>query len=360
MKTIYVLYTGGTIGSIGSPLAPMTTAAFSALVNQMPGLAGGQLAGQDIRYVVDGTPQPLDSSNMKPQDWVAVAQQLAEVYASYDGFVVLHGTDTMAYTASALSFLMQGLDKTIVLTGSQLPLSYPVNDALANLAGAITLAASTGIPEVTLYFDFELMRGNRAVKVNANEARGFASPNFPLLATLGTQLDVRSDLVLPPPPPAQALSDPARLQALRQQLGQYAAALAQFSVVTISFYPGINASLVQAVLQGTRPAVTGAVLLAFGAGNGPSDPAFLGALAAANAAGVVLMDNTQVLAGAVSIDDYATGAGLAQAGALSAYDMTPEASLAKLVWLRAQGLDTPTVKARMAMDLRGEMTLPPG
>ncbi|WAC75099.1 asparaginase domain-containing protein [Roseateles sp. SL47] len=357
MKSIYVLYTGGTIGSAGDPLAPMSTAQFRALVNQMPGLSDGLVQGEQIRYVIDGTPQPLDSSNMTPSDWVAIAQQLAGVYADYDGFVVLHGTDTMGYTASALSFLFQGLDKTVVITGSQLPLSYTVNDALANLSGALVMAAKTGIPEVTLYFDFLLFRGNRAVKVNANAVHAFDSPNFPALAALGTQLTVQTALALPPPPAAQALSSPGRLQALKEQLQRFSAAVTEFSVPIMSLYPGINASTVEAIVNGTRPPVSGLVLLAFGAGNGPSNPAFLGALSRANAGGVVLMDNTQVLAGTVSIDAYATGEGLAKAGAISAYDMTPEASLAKLIYLRAQGLAPAEIKVQMVSDLRGEITL---
>lgn len=358
MTRVYVLYTGGTIGSAGDPLAPMSTADFTALVAQMPGLADGQVAGEDITYTIVGTPQPLDSSNMTPSDWIAIAQMVASVYASYDGFVILHGTDTMAFTASALSFLFAGLSKPIVVTGSQLPLSYTLNDALANLTGAIILAGTSQIPEVTLYFDFQLFRGNRAVKVNANQVAAFASPNFPALASVGTEVTVQSSLVLPPPPASTSLDVPANLAALQFQLGVLAAAVAERSVIALILYPGISASTVTAVLDGTAPPIAGVVLEAFGEGNGPSNADFLQALTNASEAGVVLVDNTQVLMGSVNIDAYATGSGLAQAGAISAYDMTPEASLTKLVYLSAQGMAPADIKTAMQQSLRGEITPP--
>ena len=359
MTSVYVLYTGGTIGSAGSPLAPMSTADFTKLVEQMPGLASGQVAGYDIAYTIAGTSQPLDSSNMTPSDWIEIASLIAAVYASYDGFVILHGTDTMAFTSSALSFLFAGLTKPIVVTGSQLPLSFTLNDALANLTGAIILAGTTQIPEALLYFDFQLFRGNRAAKVNANQVAAFASPNFPALAVVGTEITVQSALVLPPPPPSVSLDVPENLAALVAQLDVLAEAVTRFSVIALILFPGISASMVSGILGGTAPPVSGVVLEAFGEGNGPSNADFLAVLSSANQAGVVLMDNTQVLMGAVNIDAYATGSGLAQAGALSAFDMTPEASLTKLIYLLATGLAPSDVKTTMQQNLRGELTPPP-
>jgi len=332
---------------------------FAKLVASMPGLVNGQVAGYGgLTYTVAWTPQPLDSSNMSPSDWIAIAQQLAASYAKFDGFVVLHGTDTMSFTASALSFLFAGLSKPIVLTGSQLPLANTLNDALPHLVGAIVLAGTIQVPEVCLYFDSLLLRGNRPVKVNANQFAGFNSPNFPPLATVGTEITVNSTLLLPPPDWGSSLSNPANLGALQQQLAQLATAVTGFSVVALILYPGIQSSTVEAMFQGTTPPVWGVVLEAFGEGNGPSSPDFLQVLTNANAAGVVLMDNTQVLTGSVNISAYATGSGLAAAGALSAYDMTPEASLTKLVWLFATGTDASAVKQAMQADLRGEITPP--
>jgi L-asparaginase len=360
MPNVYILYTGGTIGCVssnGQPLAPMPGPQFAALVGSMPGLALHQVSGYPgLTYTVGWTPQPLDSSNMTPADWVAIAQQLAQNYASYDGFVVLHGTDTMAYTASALSFLLAGLSKPVVLTGSQLPLSFSLNDALPNLVGAIVLAGTPQISEVCIYFDSLLLRGNRSAKVNANQFAAFGSPNYPPLATLGTELTLNTSLLLPPPSYSISLSNPANLQALQQQLSQWAQRIATFSVTVLMLYPGIQASTVQAMLQGTVPPVQGVVLEAFGEGNAPSSPPFLAVLSQANQGGVVLIDNTQVLTGEVNNTAYQTGSSLAQAGAISAYDMTPEASLTKLVYLFGTGMSATEVAAQMQVDLRGEIT----
>jgi L-asparaginase len=359
MAKVYVLYTGGTIGCSGDPLAPMPGPQFAKLVAAQAGLAGGQVAGYEgLRYTVDWTPQVLDSSSMTPADWVAIAQQLMSHYADHDGFVVLHGTDTMAFSSSALSFLLAGLSKPVVLTGSQLPLSFTLNDALPNLVGAIVLAGTTKVPEVCLYFNSLLLRGNRAVKVNANQFGAFSSPNLPPLGTVGTEITLNSSLIQPPPDPSVSLSDPKNAAALREQLTRWAAAVAGFSVTSLVLYPGIQASTVSGLLYDTKPPVKGLILQAFGEGNGPSNPDFLGELAKANKSGVVLMDNTQVLAGSVNIEAYETGSGLAKAGALSAYDMTPEASLAKLIYLFGLGDGSDSVKKQMQRSLRGELTPP--
>lgn len=363
-KSVYVLYTGGTIGCEGTPLAPMSGTQFAALVNQQAGLANNQVSGYTNptisftiqEFQVGGVTQTLDSSNMNPADWVNIASQLAANYDAYDGFVVLHGTDTMAFTASALSFLLPGLSKPVILTGSQLPLSFTLNDALPNLVGAIVLAATQEIPEVCLYFDSLLLRGNRSVKVNANQFAAFESPNFPPLATVGTVLTVNDDLLLPMPGPDTSLSVAANLAVLQGQLAVLATSVTTFSVVAQILYPGIQSTTVQAVLQNTVPPVKGMVILAFGEGNGPSgNQDFMNVLEAANAAGVVLMDNTQVLSGSVESEAYATGLGAA--GAISAGDMTPEASLAKLVYLFGVGNGSAEVKTLMQEDLAGEITL---
>lgn len=359
MASVYILYTGGTIGCIGSPLAPMSGPDFQNLVASMPGLGGGAVAGYPgLTYAIDWFAQPLDSSNMTPSDWITIAQRLMSVYSQFDGFVVLHGTDTMAFSAAALSFLLPGLSKPVIFTGSQVPLAMTLNDALPNLVGAIVLAGTTGIPESLLYFDSLLLRGNRSGKVNANQFAAFASPNFPPLATVGTEITINGSLVLPPPDPGVSLSNPANLATLVEQLGIQAATVTQFAVTVMTLYPGIGASVANSLLNGTSPPVRGVVLEAFGEGNGPSSADFLGVLSNANAAGVVLMDNTQVLSGSVNIDAYATGSGLSQAGAVSAFDMTPEASLTKLVYLISLGTAPAAIRTAMQVSLAGEVTPP--
>ena len=359
MSRVYVLYTGGTIGCEGSPLAPAPGPAFGKLVGSMPGLKQGSVAGYDsLHYDLDWFEQTLDSSNITPSDWITIAQRIVERYAEYDGFVVLHGTDTMSFTASALSFLLPGLSKPVILTGSQLPLGFTLSDALPNLVGAIVLAGTSRVPECCLYFNSLLMRGNRSVKVNANLFAAFASPNYPALGTVGTEITLFDRLCLPPPPPEVSMSEAANLARVRFQLERMHAAVLEFSIVSVVLYPGIQGSTVEAILNGTRPRVRGMILQAFGEGNGPSQPTFLDVLRRANDRGVVIMDNTQVLGGTVNVDAYHTGSSLAQAGACSAFDMTPEAALAKMVALFGCGEEFRGVKSRMQQSLAGEITPP--
>lgn len=362
MAKVYVLYTGGTIGckpNDQGALAPMPGPEFEQLVLSMPGLANHQVADYPgLTWTMEWFDTTLDSSNMTPSDWITIARKLTSVYQEYDGFVVLHGTDTMAYTASALSFLLPGLSKPVVVSGSQVPLIFSLTDALTNLVGAIVVAGTVAIPEATVYFDTKLLRGNRSEKINANQFAGFGSPNFPPLAEVGSFITQNTALWLPMPGPDTSLSEPANLAACQAALDAQAQAVTGFSAVMLWLYPGIQASTVTAVLNATQPAVKGAVLLAFGEGNGPSDPAFLQALSDANANDVVLMDNTQVQAGSVLPGAYATGLGAV--GAIGAYDMTPEASLAKLVCLFAAGKSSAEVKALMPVPLVGELTVTAG
>ncbi|PWC31005.1 asparaginase [Azospirillum sp. TSO35-2] len=359
MARVYVLYTGGTIGCVTNAqgaLAPVPGAAFEQRVLATPGLSGHGVAGYPgLSWTMGWFDRTLDSSNMTPSDWIAIARRLLSVYDQYDGFVVLHGTDTMAYSASALSFLLPGLSKPVVFGGSQVPLSFTLSDAPANLVGAIVVAGTLPVPEVCVYFDTKLLRGNRASKVDANRFAGFDSPNFPPLASVGSVVSRNEPYWLPMPGRDVSLAEPGNRARRQAALEAQVAAVSGFSVLMLWLYPGIRASSVSALLSGTSPAVAGVVLLAFGEGNGPTDPDFLDALSAAAKAGVVLMDNTQVQRGAVLPGAYATGLGAV--GAVGAYDMTPEASYAKLVCLFASGLDPAAVKAAMPVPQAGELTV---
>ncbi|SMH56359.1 asparaginase domain-containing protein [Azospirillum agricola] len=359
MAKVHVLYTGGTIGCVPDAqgaLAPVPGPEFERLVLSMPGLSGHRVADHPgLTWTMGWLDRTLDSSAMTPADWIVIARRILDVYDEYDGFVVLHGTDSMAYTASALSFLLPGLSKPVILGGSQVPLTVALSDALPNLVGALALAGTLPVPEVCVFFDTLLLRGNRARKIDANRFAGFGSPNFPPLATVGSFVARNGALWLPMPGDDAALSVPANRAGRREELDAQAAALDGFSVPMLWLHPGIRASTVSAMLSGTVPAAKGLVLLAFGEGNGPTDPAFLAALAGADRSGVVVMDNTQVQAGAVLPGAYATGLGAV--GAVGAYDMTPEASYAKLVCLLAAGLDPVAVKGLMATPLAGELTV---
>ncbi len=360
MTQVYVLYTGGTIGSSGSPLAPMPGHDFTKLVLSMPGLADFQVAGYEgLHYVIDHLDVPLDSSNMTPSDWIIIAQRILTNYDGYDGFVILHGTDTMSWTAAALSFFLEGLTKPVILTGSQLPLARSLNDALLNLVGAIVLAGTTSIPEVCLFCNSELMRGNRTVKADTNAFSAFVSPNFSPLAMIGSHPMVNTSLILPSPPLTTSLANPDHVTRLQSTLQAIATTILDFSAVSVTLFPGIQCTTMLAtVLQGTQPPIRGIVLGTFGAGNAPLSAAFLDMISAANARGITIVDSTQVIKGTVNITAYQTGSGLLKAGAISGYDLTPEAVLTKLIYLIACGLDQHEVKAQMQIELRGEMTIP--
>src|SRR5438093_1775389 len=280
----------------------------------------------------------LDSSNMTPAEWAKIARDIAEHYDDYHGFLVLHGTDTMAYTASALPFMLTGLSKPVIITGSQIPLCEVRNDARENLITSLLIAANHPIPEVCLYFGGRLLRGCRAVKVSADGFAAFASPNMPPLGTVGTEIEINWPLV------RRTRSRKLRLEEFRSRA----------VVSALRLFPGISPELVRNVL---RPPLQGLVLEAYGVGNGPDqDEAFLAALAQATARGVVIVDCTQCLEGRVNLAEYAAGSALARAGVISGYAMTAEAALTKLYYLFSRGLPPARVKREMQKDLRGELT----
>lgn len=334
-KRVYVIYTGGTIGMMRTPegYAP----APGSLQEQMKGMP--ELRDPSMPDVMIHEYEPLlDSSNMTPAEWMKIARDIAGNYDDYDGFVVLHGTDTMAYTASALPFILEGLGKPVVVTGSQIPLVELRSDGRDNLVSSLLVASSFDIPEVCLYFGRQLLRGNRAVKVSTHGLTPFVSPNFPPLGTFGVDIEIRWDLVRP--------RDDQPLQV-------HEVHSAVLSVVRL--IPGISASYIRNVLA---PPVQAVVLQAYGVGNGPDrDTEFLAALGEATARGVVIVDCSQCLTGHVDLDEYTAGSALAKAGVISGYDLTVEAAVAKLTWLFSRGYDPARVKQEMQRDLRGEMTV---
>ncbi|HEU4521272.1 MAG TPA: asparaginase [Thermoanaerobaculia bacterium] len=335
-KRVYIAHTGGTIGMV--PARDGYRPARGYLQKQMDAIP--ELAHSSMpAYTVHDYDPLLDSSNMTPVEWVKIANDVADHYRHYDGFVVLHGTDTMAYTASALPFMLQGLGKPVILTGSQIPLCEIRNDARENLITSLMLAASYDIPEVCLYFGGKLLRGCRSTKVSADGFAAFDSPNFPPLGTVGIDIEINWDLV--------------RRDKTRRKLQVHE--LAAPVVAALRLFPGISSDLVRNML---RPPLKGLVLEAYGVGNGPDkDREFIAALAEATARGVVIVDCTQCLEGTVDIHEYATGSALARAGVISGYDMTAEAALAKLFYLFSQGHSPTRVKKEMSRDLRGEVTL---
>ena len=334
-KRVYIAYTGGTIGMNRARGGYCPEPGYlQRQMAQMPELDHPSMPS----YTIHEYAPLLDSSNMTPAEWVKIAHDIDAHYARYDGFVVLHGTDTMAYTASALPFMLHGLGKPVILTGSQIPLCEVRNDARENLITSLLIAAKYDIPEVCLYFGGRLLRGCRAVKVSASGFAAFASPNVPPLGTVGIDIEIAWDLV----------RKPKRRQPLR--VDDFGSAV----VSALRLFPGISPELVRNVL---RPPLHGLVLEAYGVGNGPeNDRAFIAALAEATARGVVIVDCTQCLEGSVDLGEYATGSALARAGVISGYDMTAEAALAKMYYLFSRGYAPAKVRREMQRDLRGEMT----
>lgn len=336
-KRVHIIYTGGTIGMRPTPEGYAPAPGYLAdQIMAMPELGSDLMPEVDIQEY-----DPLlDSANMTPDDWYKIARDIGEHYQDYDGFIILHGTDTMAYTASALPFMLQGLSKPIVLTGSQIPLCEVRNDARANIITALTVAANFPIPEVCLCFGNQLLRGCRSVKISADGLDAFASPNLPSLGDIGVDIRIHWELVLPAPPAESAL---------------HFHELKQVNVGALPLWPGIPAPVVRNFLQ---PPLQGLILKAYGVGNGPTNNAdFLSALEEATARGVVIVDCTQCLRGSVHLGDYATGSALARAGVISGYGMTAEAALAKLSYLFSQNLPVDEIKRLMQTNLRGELTV---
>jgi L-asparaginase len=336
---ILVLYSGGTIGMAPGPDGALAQVDLRELGEHMP-----FVHRLPIGLTVASFDTPIDSSEMTPADWVAIADAVVEHAPGHVGVVVLHGTDTMAYTASALSFLLTGIEVPIVLTGAQRPVTELRSDGRENLVASLAIAGGHHlqedplalVPEVTIFFDEVLLRGNRAVKVHADSYRGFESPNLPPLATAGTVIAFNDGLVRPP-----------GTGPLRRTGGVCPA------VGALRLHPGIDEPALRAVLD--RPDLRGLVLETYGAGNGPTDRWFLDPLREAVERGVVVVVTTQCRAGRIHDGRYATGAALLSTGAVSGADMTFEAALTKLMVL-ADRLDPVTLRSQVQLDLAGELT----
>ncbi len=335
-KSVLLLHAGGTLGMLPGPdgrWAP-SPGALARAVAEMPELHDAEMPQVTV---VELDPL-LDSAEMRPSDWRRIAETIRDRLGGHAGCVVVHGTDTLAYTASALSFLLEELDRPVIVTGSQIPLVRARTDARENLVAALQLATDPRLAEVATYLHGDLLRGNRATKVSATGFGAFASPNLPPLAEVGADLVWNRELLLP-----------KGSGALR------CAPLSSVPVVALRLFPGIDGTVVRRVLD--RP-VRGLVLETYGTGNGPGrDRDLIAALSEATERGVVVTAVTQCLRGGVDMERYASAGPLLDAGVLPGGDMTAEAALTKLLVLCSRHDDPGRVRAGMTADLRGERTV---
>ena len=335
---ILLIYTGGTIGMIKDfESGALKAFNFSKLLQRIPELKLLECAIETLSFEV-----PIDSSNMNLADWVKMAEIIEANYDLFDGFVVLHGSDTMSYSACALSFMLENLNKPVIFTGSQLPIGDLRTDAKENLITAIQLASlqiqgQPAIKEVGLYFEYKLYRGNRTTKINAEHFNAFTSPNYPELAESGVHLKINDALLW-----SSTSLLPLKVHTHLDD-----------NVIILKIFPGINAHILEAVFA--IPTLKGVVLETYGSGNAPSETWFIAILEKAIKRGVHIVNVTQCAAGSVNMGQYETSTGLKSIGVISGKDCTTEAAITKLMYLLGQHTASEGFKTCFETSIRGEM-----
>lgn len=339
--SILLIYTGGTIGMTENAETGVLEAFnFQHLKDNMPELKKLGYAVSSIQF-----DPPMDSAEMGPDSWKKIVKIIADNYQLYDGFVILHGTDTMSYTASALSFMLENLSKPVILTGSQLPIGMLRTDGKENLITAIEIAAAQEngiplIPEVCIFFENNLLRGNRTTKVSADNFNAFRSYNYPALAHAG--IHIKYDLA--------QVYHPVSRKPLKPHY------LLDRNIAILKLFPGMSPQVIESIL--CIPDLKGVVMETYGTGNAPRNDWFFQMLKDAVDRGIVIVNVSQCIAGTVEMDRYETGQKLLEAGVISGYDSTTESAVTKLMFLFGHGMSSEDVKAHMNCSLIGEITIP--
>ncbi|OCB74324.1 asparaginase [Flavobacterium crassostreae] len=337
---ILLLYTGGTIGmSKDFETGALKTFNFNKLLQKIP-----ELKQLDCVIETHSFDEPIDSSNMDPEQWRNIATVIEQNYLSFDGFVVLHGSDTMSYSASALSFMLENLSKPVIFTGSQLPIGDLRTDAKENLITAIQIASLSEngkpiITEVCLYFEYKLYRGNRTTKINAEHFKAFTSPNYPELVASGVHLKCNSELFFQPK--------------TNQSFQVYKTM--DTNVVIIKMFPGMSQAVLSAILA--IPNLKGVILETYGSGNAPTQDWFLELIKKAILDGLHIVNVTQCSGGSVNMGQYETSTVLKEIGVISGKDITTEAAITKLMYLLGQNTCSKNFKSIFETSLRGEIAL---
>ena len=339
LPNILLIYTGGTIGMIKDPeTGTLRAFDFNNLLLRIPELKLLECNIETLSF-----DEPIDSSNMQPKYWIEIAEVIEKNYTEFDGFVILHGSDTMSYSASALSFMLENLAKPVIFTGSQLPIGDLRTDAKENLITSIQVASlhENGEPiikEVGLYFEYKLYRGNRTTKINAEHFEAFASLNYPELAESGVHLKVNKPYLLAPKKEENLLVHKAL----------------ESNLVVVKLFPGITETVLNSIFNSKN--LKGIVLETYGSGNCSTEQWFLDLLRITINKGIVIVNVTQCSGGSVAMGQYETSEELKAIGLISGRDITTEAALSKLMYLLPKNLDKTTLKEAFQNELRGEMT----